>query len=194
MALSPCAEGTGAARLVDEGDHHAQQDEEDEDARVPGVGGGGDEAVADDGGEGTHGVKVGSQQSTCQHAHEQGGEDLLGDQGQHDGDDGGQEGQVGGVVGGVHGGEVLQTAAVGDVGIHLLLGHDEAVGIHVLTHRAVVHDEGQHHEQSQQDGDHHRIENDFAFHVLFPFLARPWGNNKTGAAKRTAPINIPRNL
>ena len=106
VALGPGAEGTGAACLVDEGDDHAEQHEEDENTGVPGICYRADEAVADDGGQGTDGIKVGGEQGTRQDTEEQRGEDLLGDECQHDGNDGGKEREISCVVGRFHGGKI----------------------------------------------------------------------------------------
>ena len=117
VLLGPPAEGGGGAGLVHEAHHGAQDDQEDEDAHVVGVGQGGDDASAE------HVVKrplkgqVGVQQAAHQDADEQGGVHLLGDQGQGDGDDRGQQGQ-GGVVevaGGLH----IADAAAGLAGDRL---------------------------------------------------------------------------
>ena len=91
--LGPAAEGLGAAGLVHQVDHDAQDDQEHDDGDVAGVGNGGDDAVI-----ALHqlhqrlpGGEVADQQRAHQAAQEQGRIHFLADQGQHDGHDGGQQ-------------------------------------------------------------------------------------------------------
>ena len=88
VGLGPAAKGGAAARLVHQGHHHAQQHQENQDAQVVGVGHGGDEAAAEQPVHGVFQMEVIQQQRPGGDAHEQGGVYFLGNQGQHDGDDG----------------------------------------------------------------------------------------------------------
>ena len=90
---SPAAEGLGAAGLVHQVDHDAQNDQEHDDGDVAGVRNGGDDTVI-----ALHqlhqrlpGGEVADQQRAHQAAQEQGRIHFLADQGQHDGHDGGQQ-------------------------------------------------------------------------------------------------------
>ena len=100
VVLGPVTEGSGAAGLVHQGHHDAQDNQEHQDARVPGVGNLIDHAavfIEEHGHDGQLGVEVGVQQAAHQDAYEQRAVDLLGDQGQDDGDDRGQQRQGAGV-------------------------------------------------------------------------------------------------
>ena len=112
VLLGPAAESGGAARLVHQAHHGAQDDQEDQDAHVVAVRQDGDDAVAEHVDEGALKGKVGVEQAAHQDADEQGGVDLLGDQGQGDGDDRGQQGE-GGVVKAAGGLDIAGPAAGG---------------------------------------------------------------------------------
>ena len=88
MLHRPAPKGRGAAGGVDEGHHDAQQHEKDENARVPAVSDGADEAVLDHGVHGGHQVKAAHEERAHQNADKQGGIGLLGDQGQDNGHNG----------------------------------------------------------------------------------------------------------
>lgn len=85
VRLGPAAKGGGAARAVDERDHDAENDEEQEDTGV--VGNGGHNAVVNDRVERPDWLEVRIEQAAEQDADEEGGVDLLRDQRQRDGDD-----------------------------------------------------------------------------------------------------------
>ena len=89
VLLRPAAESSGAAGGVDQGNDDAQDNQEQEDTGV--IRNGGDEAVVEGGIQGGDGCKVGAEQSAHQHADEQGGVSLLGNEGQNDGQDGGHQ-------------------------------------------------------------------------------------------------------
>ena len=97
VLLGPAAKGGGAAGLVHHADHGTQNDQEDQDAHVIAVGQGGHDAVLKDVEQRPLELEVGIEQAAHQNADEQGGIDLLGQQGQGDGDHRGQQGE-GGVV------------------------------------------------------------------------------------------------
>ena len=82
-ALGPAAEGGGPAGGVDQGHDNAQQHQKQEDARV--AGDGVHKALVDHGVQGGDGGEVALEQRAHQHADEQGGVGLLGDEGQDDG-------------------------------------------------------------------------------------------------------------
>ena len=185
VGLSPAAVSSGAAGLVDQADHHAQDNQEDQDTDVPGVGQLDDHDV-EGVGDHTPDVEVGVQQSTGQDADEQGGVDLLGDQGQADGDDGGQQGPDGGVGadgltdgsdgGGNVVGEVLVGSNVVGVAVQVLQSH---IGIaHFCS--ADAHSQGgeQGHSQSQQE---QGLEG--SFHVADSFLYLILSNKKPRTQK-----------
>lgn len=97
VLLGPAAEGGGAARLVHQAHHGAQNDQEDQDSHVVAVGQRGHDTVAEGVEYGALKGEVGVEQSAHQNTDEQGGINLLGNQGQGDGDHRGQQGH-GGVV------------------------------------------------------------------------------------------------
>ena len=93
----PAAEGGGAARLVHQAHHGAQDDQEDQDAHVVAVRQHGSDAVLKDVKDGALEGEVGVKQAAHQDTDKQGGVDLLGDQSQGNGDDRGQQGKSGSV-------------------------------------------------------------------------------------------------
>ena len=88
VCLCPCAEGCGAACLIEQGDQDAQQHQEHEDTGV--ISDGGYDAVIEQRVERLH-MEAGIEQSTGNGADKEGAVNLLGDEGQCDGDDGGNE-------------------------------------------------------------------------------------------------------
>ena len=93
----PTAVGSRTAGLVDHGDHHSQQNQENQNAHVP--------AVADLGDHHIKGIQhhipqtpVCVDQGACQNAHKQGGVDLLGQQGQSNGNHGRQQSHQGAIA------------------------------------------------------------------------------------------------
>ena len=95
MLDGPAPERGGAAGGVDQGHHDAQQDEEHEDARVPAVGDGADEAVLDHDVHGGDGMEAADKERADQNADEEGRIGLLGDEGQNNGHNGGHKGPEG---------------------------------------------------------------------------------------------------
>ena len=95
--LSPTAERLGAAGLVHQVHHDAQNDQEHHNGNVAAVSHSGDDAVVtlDQLNNSLPRVEVADQQRTHQAAQEQRGIHFLRDQGQHDGNDGGQQGPEG---------------------------------------------------------------------------------------------------
>ena len=92
MLDGPAAERGGAAGGVDERHHDAEQDEEHENARVPAVGNGADEAVGDHGVEGVDEIEAAHEQRADHNADEQRRIGLLGDEGEDDRHDGRYQG------------------------------------------------------------------------------------------------------
>ena len=93
----PAAEGGGPAGLVHQADHSAQDDQEDQDAHIVAVRQHRDNTVLEYMEHGSLKLEAGIEQAAGQDADEQGGVNLLGDQGQTDGDHRGQQGKGGGV-------------------------------------------------------------------------------------------------
>ena len=93
----PAAKGRGAAGPVHQHDHTAENDEEDQDADVPGVSQGTHHAVHKDVLDGAHQIEAGVQQTAGQNADEQGGVYLLGDESQRDRYDRRQQRQKAGI-------------------------------------------------------------------------------------------------
>ena len=116
MLRRPAPEGRGAAGLVHEDDEDAQDHQEDQDAHVVGVGEGRGDAVVEDVGQGALKAEVGVEQAAHYDAHEEGGVDLLGDEGKADGDDGREQGPEGLIEAG------------GGLGVRLALGEGEGGG------------------------------------------------------------------
>ena len=83
VGLGPATEGGGATGLVDQRNHHAQQNQENQDTNIPGVTDLSDQNI---GGVGDHapGIEIGIQQRTGQNTDEQGRIYFLGDQCQGD--------------------------------------------------------------------------------------------------------------
>ena len=77
----PAAEGGGAAGLVHQADHSAQDDQEDQDAHIVAVRQHRDDPVLEHMEHGSLELEAGIEQAAGQDADEQGGVDLLGDQG-----------------------------------------------------------------------------------------------------------------
>ena len=88
MLGGPATEGGGTAGLVHERYEDTQDHQEDQDAHVVAVGEGRHHAVVEDVGQGALKAEVSIEEPAHHDAHEQGGVDLLGDEGQADGDDG----------------------------------------------------------------------------------------------------------
>ena len=93
VPLRPPAKGRRAAGGVDQGHDDAQQHQEEEDAGV--ALNGGDKALGEHGVQGLHGGEAALEQGAHQHADEQGGVGLLGDEGQDDGHHRGHQGPEG---------------------------------------------------------------------------------------------------
>ena len=89
VLLCPAAESGGAAGGVDQSNDDAQDNQEQEDTGV--IRNGGDKAVVEGGIQSGNGGEVCAEQSAYQHADEQGGVSLLGDEGQNDGQNGGHQ-------------------------------------------------------------------------------------------------------
>ena len=130
MLLSPAAKSSGTAGSVDQGHHDAQQNQEDQNTCVPAVAHIGDQAVVYNSVECADHIKVSVQQSAGQNADEQGAVNLLGDQSQHDGDDGRRQSHKGAVIVAVSGlgANTGAGAACADSGIY----HAGAVAIAAL--------------------------------------------------------------
>ena len=96
----PAAKGGGAAGLVHQGHQNAQHHQKDQNAHVAAVRELGDHAavlVEEQGGDRQLQVAVGKEQRAGGNAHQQGGVDLLGVQGQHNGHHRRQQGKHGAV-------------------------------------------------------------------------------------------------
>ena len=92
----PAAKRGRTAGPVHQDDHDAEDDEEDENADVIGIGqGGAHHAVDEDMLQGTNQIEVGKEQTADKNADEEGGIDLLRDECQRDGDDRRQKGEDG---------------------------------------------------------------------------------------------------
>ena len=88
MGLGPSAEGRGAAGLIEQGNEDAQQHQEHKDTGV--ITDGGHYAVIEQRVERLH-MEAGIEQGAGNGADKEGAVNLLGDEGQCDGDDGGNE-------------------------------------------------------------------------------------------------------
>ena len=88
VCLCPCAEGCGAACLIEQGDEDAQQHEEHEDTGI--ITDGGHYAVIEQRVERLH-MEAGIEQGAGHGTDKQGTVHFLGDEGQTDSDDGGDE-------------------------------------------------------------------------------------------------------
>ena len=123
ILLGPAAKGGGAAGLVHHAHHSAQDDQEDQDAHVIAVGQGGHNAVLKDVEQRPLELEVGIEQTAHQDTDEQGGVDLLGQQGQGDGDHRGQQGQGG----------VIEVAGGLDIALSSAGGTDKRAAAHLTV-------------------------------------------------------------
>ena len=139
VALSPAAKGSGAAGLVHQTHHGAQDHQEGQNAHVVAVREDSDDAVGENVVDGTLKAEVGIQQSACQNTHKEGAVDLLGQKGQGNGDDGGQQGP-GGIEEVAGGGHIAGAFAGGaDIGAAAVLaGLIQAVAAHTGGGSAAV--------------------------------------------------------
>ena len=148
----PAAIGCRAAGLVHQCHQHTQQHKENQDAHIPAVADFGDHGVK---GAGDHApdIPVGAEQRTGQDAHKQGGVDLLGDQGQDNGDDGRQQGGSRRVAADVFpgGGD-----GSGDIAVKIGIGgHVVGVAVQILGSLIRGHSGGtdRHCHSAQEDAD-----------------------------------------
>ena len=93
VVCRPPAEGRGAAGLVHQADHGAQNHQENQDTHVVAVGEHADDAVLEHMQDRSLKGEVGVEQAAYHNADEQRGIDLLGQQSQADGDHRGEQGQ-----------------------------------------------------------------------------------------------------
>ena len=99
VGARPAPEGRGAARLVHQADHGAQNHEEHQDSHIVAVGQHGNDAALENMGHGSLKREAGVEQRAHEDSHEQRAVNLLCDQRQSDGHDGRNQRPEGGVHG-----------------------------------------------------------------------------------------------